>query len=99
MIRAGDAMMWMRADRTSSRCVVLLASLLLASLPAVAASPATPVGNEFQVNAHTYAFQGLMSAAADPTGDFVIVWLSNGQDGSDSGVFGQRFDSSGVRSG
>jgi hypothetical protein len=29
--------------------------------------------------------------AADPAGDFVVVWDSDGQDGSDLGVFGQRF--------
>jgi hypothetical protein len=32
----------------------------------------------------------------DADGDFVVVWQSAGQDGSSSGVFGRRVDSSGV---
>ena len=31
-------------------------------------------------------------AAATPGGDFVVLWRSGGQDGSDSGVFGRRLD-------
>jgi S-layer homology domain len=35
----------------------------------------------------------------EPDGDFVAVWMSYGQDGSDWGTFGQRFAASGVRRG
>jgi large repetitive protein len=31
------------------------------------------------------------SVAADPAGNFVVVWQSLGQDGSGFGIFGQRF--------
>jgi hypothetical protein len=31
------------------------------------------------------------SVAADDAGDFVVVWTSSGQDGSNYGVFGQRY--------
>ena len=39
------------------------------------------------------------SVASDASGNFVVVWESYGQDGSDYGIFGQRYDSAGVRSG
>ena len=34
--------------------------------------------------------------ASDSSGNFVVVWESNNQDGSSSGVFGQRYDSTGA---
>ena len=39
------------------------------------------------------------AVAADPLGNFVVVWRSNGQDGSGYAVVGQRFDSAGARRG
>jgi hypothetical protein len=36
------------------------------------------------------------AVASDADGDFVVVWSSEGQDGSSYGIFGQRFDSSGA---
>jgi hypothetical protein len=60
-----------------------------------------PVGAEFQVNTYTmnnqYNYQS--SVAMAPDGRFVVVWTSTGQDGSSSGVFGQRFNSNGTRAG
>jgi len=53
------------------------------------------VGPEFQVETYTTGFQGFPSVAADASGDFVVVWHSDGQDGSDLGVFGQRYSSAG----
>jgi hypothetical protein len=55
-----------------------------------------PLGPEFQVETYTTGFQGFPSVGADANGDFVVVWSSDGQDGSDLGVFGQRYASSGV---
>jgi hypothetical protein len=52
-------------------------------------------GAEFQVNAYTTGRQHSPSVAADPNGGFVVVWQSDGQDGSGGGVFGRRFDGSG----
>jgi hypothetical protein len=50
----------------------------------------------FRVNTYTTGDQSLASVAADPTGRFVVVWSSNGQDGSGTGIFGQRYDSAGI---
>jgi hypothetical protein len=51
----------------------------------------TPLDAEFQINTYTSGAQNLPSVAAHPTGDFVVVWESFSQDGSNAGVFGQRF--------
>jgi len=53
-----------------------------------------PLGPEFRVNTYSTAFDYLPAVAADPSGNFVVVWT--GSDGSDSGVFAQRYDSSGA---
>jgi hypothetical protein len=55
-----------------------------------------PKGPELQVNVHTTGSQTRPAVAADDLGNFVVVWDSDGQDGSGPGVFGRRFDSSGV---
>lgn len=55
-----------------------------------------PVGKEFQVNTYTTDAQARPTVASHPGGDFVVVWQSDGQDGSGYGVFGQRYDSSGT---
>jgi hypothetical protein len=62
-------------------------------------SGGVPLGAEFRVNSYTTSSQRFPSVAADTTGDFVVVWSSYGQDGSDYGVFGQRYDSGGVARG
>jgi hypothetical protein len=50
-----------------------------------------PRGAEFPVNAYTTGFQRQPSVASDAVGNFVVVWGSPGEDGSDYGVFAQRF--------
>jgi hypothetical protein len=55
-----------------------------------------PLGSEFRVNTNTTADQEDPAVAADPLGNFVVVWQSTGQDGSGDGIFGQRYDSSGA---
>jgi hypothetical protein len=60
---------------------------------------ATPVGPEFQVNTFTTFSQRDPDLSHDSLGNFVVVWQSQGQDGSLSGIFGQRFDSLGNRLG
>jgi hypothetical protein len=53
-----------------------------------------PQGAEFQVNTYTTGYQFHPAVAIDPRGAFVVVWASFfNQDGSDYGVFGQRYDS------
>ena len=59
-------------------------------------SSGAPLGPEFQVETYTTGFQGFPSVDADASGDFVVVWHSDGQDGSDLGVFGQRYTSAGA---
>jgi hypothetical protein len=62
----------------------------------------TPLGPEFQANTYTTARQHEAAVVADAAGNFVVVWTSaasyyaNGQDGSRSGVFAQRYDASGA---
>jgi uncharacterized protein YheU (UPF0270 family) len=57
------------------------------------------VGGEFQVNSTS------LDAQTDPTitslnnGSFVVVWQSDNQDGSDQGVFGQRYNANGTTKG
>ena len=62
-------------------------------------SAGVPRGPEFQVNTHTTGRQIRPSVAMDAAGGFVVVWASDDQDGSSTGIFGQRFDASGVRVG
>jgi hypothetical protein len=59
-------------------------------------SSGTPLGPEFVVNTYTTDAQNDSSVAADASGDFVVVWTSTAQDGSNYGVFGQRYSSSGL---
>lgn len=63
-------------------------------------SAGAPLGSDFQVNSYTTGNQGPRAeVAVGPSGSFVITWSSFGQDGSDSGVFAQRFASTGARIG
>ncbi len=62
-------------------------------------SAGNPVGKEFQVNTYTTSSQEGPKVAAGGSGNFVVVWNSYTQDGSISGVFGQRFDSAGSKQG
>ncbi len=62
-------------------------------------SVGTPFGGEFQVNTYTTEQQREPAVAADGAGNFVVSWISYGQDGSNWGVFAQRFHSTGVKAG
>lgn len=48
-------------------------------------------GGEFRVNTYTLLEQEFAAVAGLVTGGFVVVWRSTGQDGSGTGIFGQRF--------
>ncbi|MCP4657363.1 MAG: hypothetical protein GY856_18280 [bacterium] len=52
----------------------------------------TPLGEPFRVNRTQANQQKRPSVASDAAGNLVVVWDSLGQDGSERGVFGQRFD-------
>jgi hypothetical protein len=61
------------------------------------ASSGVPLGSEFRVNTYTTSHQVRTSVTSDGSGNFVIVWASiGGEDGSLSGVFGQRYVASGA---
>ena len=75
------------------RLLVLAAVVVV---PPAAWPQGNPLGPEFRVNTYTANMQRLASAAAVPGGGFVVVWQSAYQDGSTYGVFGQRYDGSGV---
>jgi hypothetical protein len=62
----------------------------------LAGEPLTPA-----VRANTYLPDGqaYSSVTPQPGGAFVMVWTSDGQDGSYTGIFGQRFTKEGVAAG
>ena len=60
------------------------------------AAAGVPLGPEFQVETYTTGFQGAPAIVVQPGGSYVVVWHSDGQDGSDLGVYGQRYGSDGV---
>ena len=55
------------------------------------------LGQEFQVNSYTTGSQSFPAAAAAGPGYRVIVWQSDAQDGSGTGIYGQRYAGSGGR--
>src|SRR5258706_563577 len=77
--------------------------LLPLFLPAIRAcvlrsspAPGQAGGLEFRVNTYTTDRQQRPRIAADPGGNFVVVWESRYQDGSYYGVFGQRYSPAGL---
>ncbi len=54
------------------------------------------VGSEFVVNSQTIGDQSQPAVAMDSDGDFVVVWTSNGSDGSGRGICAQLYSSSGM---
>jgi hypothetical protein len=56
-------------------------------------------GSEFRVNTYTTGWQLEPWIASDAAGRLVVTWSSHGQDGSDEGVFAQRYDASGAARG
>jgi hypothetical protein len=58
-------------------------------------SAGLPLGGEFRINTYTTGNQ--RAPAVDALFNTpVVVWQSDGQDGSGAGVFGQRYDAAGV---
>ena len=58
-----------------------------------------PKEAEFQVNLHTTGSQTRPAIAGGDLGNFVVVWESEGQDGSGFGIFARVFDSNGAPQG
>jgi hypothetical protein len=73
---------------------VVVALFMLGSLAAQARAQ-VPAGGEFRVNTYTTDHQAYAWMASDAVGNFVVAWTSYGQDGSDGGIFGQRYYASG----
>ena len=69
--------------------VVSLSSLPAGAVPQFGSS-------EFQVNTYTSDYQSDPAVCATGDGTFVIAWTSAEQDGDLGGIFGQRYDASGV---
>ena len=82
---------------------VLEGRVLFEASPADLLTP-VPLGREFAVNTHTAGSQEFFpeaacAVAAADDGSFVVTWSSSGQDGSSWGVYAQRFDAAGAKSG
>lgn len=60
------------------------------------ASDGTTVGSEFQVNTTVINHQNNPAIAPLADGGFVVTWSSVGQDGSGSGIVGQRYSDDGT---
>jgi hypothetical protein len=56
-------------------------------------------GSEFRVNTFTPQSQTRPTTAMDIDGDFVVGWISLGQDGEFEGIYAQRYDATGVPQG
>lgn len=56
-------------------------------------------GSEFQVNTYTSGYQYRASVARNASGEFMVVWQDQFQDGDGSGVFGQAFAANGTPQG
>ncbi|MBI5790411.1 MAG: DUF4347 domain-containing protein [Rhodocyclales bacterium] len=56
-------------------------------------------GSVTTVNDTKSSMQDSASAAATPDGGYVVVWASDGQDGSGYGIYGQRFAANGSKAG
>ena len=62
-------------------------------------STGSRLGLEFRVNTYTSYGKGSPSVTSLSNGSFVIAWDSNGQDGSNTGIYAQRYNSSGNKLG
>ena len=62
-------------------------------------SSGVAAGSEFQVNGTSSGNQYETAVAALSGGGFVVTWRSDGQDGSGAGVYGQRYNATGVAQG
>ena len=59
----------------------------------------TPQGGEVRVNSFTTGNQFGSDIAMDTAGNFVVAWVSAGQDGSYFGIYAQRFNAAGAPQG
>jgi hypothetical protein len=81
------------------RRACLLSFVALVFVPGIAWPQGNPAGPEFRINTYSTGYQTFPDVASDGSGNFVVVWVSIDQDGSNGGVFGQRYASSGAPAG
>ena len=62
-------------------------------------STGAPAGSEFRVNTYTTGNQIFPTVSMDAVGDFVVTWTSYGEDGSNGGIYAQRYNTGGVAQG
>src|SRR5690349_1207315 len=62
-------------------------------------STGVQTGSPFRVNSYTTDNQFDSSVAMNSAGDFVVAWVSRGQDGSSYGVYAQRYNAAGAPQG
>ena len=55
-----------------------------------------PVNSQFRVNTYTDGWQGGSVVTTLNNGNFVVSWMSYGQDGSEYGIYAQTYDSQGL---
>ena len=60
------------------------------------AADGAAVGTEFRANTYITSNQLYSSVAALSDGGFVVTWDSSGQDGSNNGIYGQRYAADGT---
>src|SRR5262245_57359205 len=93
----GTVRQWSPGSLRMKRSVLAVLAIPLAvSAPAAAQTPAAP---EFIANLNVASAQAVPALSTDARGNFVVVWQSLGQDGSDYGIFGARFSAAGARVG
>ncbi|MBA5776154.1 cadherin-like domain-containing protein, partial [Stappia sp. F7233] len=81
-------------DYVSALATVTVAPVNDAPVVGVAAG-----GGEAGVNDHTPSHQNASAVARLDDGGYVVVWASNGQDGSGYGIYAQRYDADGTAAG
>jgi len=77
----------------------ILAVILLFLTNAFSGHGQVLYGEEFRVNTFTKNWQSYPQIVLLTNGSFVVCWQSEGQDGSDNGIYGQIFSSVGERVG
>ena len=55
--------------------------------------------DEFQISSSAPFAQWVTHVAAEPNGNFVVVWQNNLQDGSGWGIYAHRYNAAGVPQG
>jgi hypothetical protein len=60
---------------------------------------ASTIQGEFKVSTYSTSVQSKSKIAMDSNGNYVVVWHSNGQDGSLYGIYAQRYNNTGAKVG